>query len=116
MFLIDAQLPPVLKDVFAESGVQSIHVLEILLGDETPDKAISEFADAENLIVVTKDSDFSYSHTLRKSPKKLLLITTGNIKNKQLCQLIRENARNLVTLFEYNTFVELSNQGLVVRE
>jgi predicted nuclease of predicted toxin-antitoxin system len=80
MFLIDAQLPPVIKEVFAEFKISSVHILEILKGDETPDQAIADYADLENLIVVTKDSDFCFSHTLKKSPKKLLLITTGDIK------------------------------------
>lgn len=116
MFLIETQLPQVLKEVSDEFNIPSVHVLDILHVDETPDQAISDFVDLENLIVVTKDSDLYYSHPLKRSPKRLLLITTGNINNRQLCGLVHENAEKLVTLFQHNSFVEMSNQGLVVHE
>lgn len=63
-------------------------------------------------IVITKDIDFYDSHLIRKVPEKLLLITTGNIKNRQLMDLFRSNFQEIASLFEYCNLVEMSNQEL----
>ena len=76
-------------------------------------KEISKFADAHNLIVVTKDSDFYHSHMIFKQPNKLLLITTGNIQNNTLFALIEANATNIKKLFETCQYVEMSNESLL---
>ena len=39
-------------------------------------------------------------------PIKLLLITTGNIKNKQLFDLMRKNFAIISNAFEKNNFIE----------
>lgn len=116
MFLIDAQLPPIPKVVFTEFGVPSIHVLDILNRDETPDQEIAQFADKEDTVVVHCGLGCCFPHTLKKSPRKLLLITTGNLKNRQLCQFIGASTGSLITLFDLNTFIESKNQGIIVHE
>jgi predicted nuclease of predicted toxin-antitoxin system len=88
-FLIDVQLPPKLCETLESIGLESIHVNSLPNGDETSDTDISLFVSENNLIVVTKDSDFYHAHMLFQKPEKLLLINTGNIKNRQLFDLIR---------------------------
>ena len=56
--IVDAQLPVKLCEVLNQLGFESIHVDELPKGDETPDLEISEIADRENLIVLTKDYDY----------------------------------------------------------
>ena len=82
--IVDAQLPSKLCEILKQLGIDSIHVDELPKGDETPDLEISEYADSNNLIVLTKDFDFYHSHMSVDKPKKLFLITTGNLKNRQL--------------------------------
>jgi predicted nuclease of predicted toxin-antitoxin system len=38
--------------------------------------------------VVTKDADFRNSHLLSGSPRRLLIVTTGNITNDALLELV----------------------------
>lgn len=83
-FLVDAQLPRLLCEIFEKAGIESTHVDSLPAGDESSDKEISRYADKNDLIVVTKDLDFYYSHMIIGEPIRLLLITTGNIKNRDL--------------------------------
>jgi predicted nuclease of predicted toxin-antitoxin system len=83
-FLIDAQLPRLLSNWLNSTGHDSIHTLDLPDGNRTSDIDISEIAEREMRIVVTKDSDFVDSFLLNHSPRKLLLISTGNINNREL--------------------------------
>ena len=110
--IVDAQLPAKLSEVLNHLGLESIHVDELPKGDETPDREIAKFADRENLIVVTKDFDFYHSHMTLGKPKKLFLITTGNIKNRRLFDLFRNNTLIIKNALSRSSFVELSNKGI----
>ena len=114
--IVDAQPPVKLCEILKQIGLESIHVDELPKGDETPDKEIAEFADIENLIVVTKDFDFYHSYMALGKPKKLFLIKTGNLKNRQLFDLIRNNALVIMNALNKNSFIELSNEGITEHE
>jgi predicted nuclease of predicted toxin-antitoxin system len=49
-------------------------------------------------------------------PKKLLLITTGNIKNSGLFDLVRANASMIKGLFESCNYVELTIDSIIGHE
>lgn len=115
-FLVDAQLPTKLCEIFQSVGMVSLHVDSLPSGDETSDKEISIHADDNDLIVITKDSDFYHSHMILGQPKKLLLLTTGNIKNRALFTLIRNNALVIKTLFETCNYVEMTNDSIIAHE
>ena len=112
-FLVDAQLPTLLCEILQNAGFEAIHVDELPQGDETPDKEIAKYADSSDSIVITKDADFYHGHMLLGQPKKLLLITTGNIRNRQLFDLFRANFKHLQPLFEQCDYVEMSNERLI---
>ena len=114
--IVDAQLPVKLCEILKQLGLESIHVDELPKGDETPDMEITKFADLENLIVVTKDFDFYHSYMALGRPKKLFLITTGNLKNRQLFDLFRKNALIIKNALKKSSFVELSNEGIIEHE
>jgi predicted nuclease of predicted toxin-antitoxin system len=63
---------------------QVVHVNNILEKCYTTDKAICQYADKHDFIVVTKDKDFRNSHFVSLSPKKLILITLGNFSNEEV--------------------------------
>lgn len=115
-FLVDAQLPVKLCEILQTAGLDSVHVDSLPNGDETSDKDISIHADRHDLIVVTKDSDFYHSHMILGQPKKLLLLTTGNIKNRALFDLTRNNAMMIKSLLETCNYVEMTNDGLIGHE
>lgn len=114
--IVDAQLPVKLCEILNQLGLESIHVDELPNGDETPDIEIAKFADRENLIVVTKDFDFHHSYMTLSKPKKLFLITTGNLKNRQLFDLFRNNSLLIKNALNRSSFVELSNEGITEHE
>jgi predicted nuclease of predicted toxin-antitoxin system len=49
---------------------------------------ISALADHQGRIVFSKDADFIQSHLLQGTPKQLLVIATGNIRNPELKTLL----------------------------
>lgn len=55
----------------------------------TPDQEIIQIADGENLIIITKDRNFLDNYILDGSPKKLLIVSTGN-RAPQIHSLLTE--------------------------
>lgn len=111
--ILDAQLPVKLSEILSDIEMDSIHVEQLPKGDETPDWEIINYADLHDIFVCTKDTDFYHSHMALGKPKKLLLITTGNIKNKKLFDLFRKYASLIKTALEFSSFIELSNEGII---
>ena len=111
--IIDAQLPVKLCEILDDMGLESFHVDELPQGDETPDTTITQYADENDLTVLTKDSDFYHSHMVSGKPKRLFLITTGNLKNRQLFDLFRKNSLLIINALQRSSFVELSNEGII---
>src|SRR5437879_4424434 len=83
-FLVDAQLPRRMTAWLTTAGCDAIHTLDLPSANRTTDEEINNVADREQRIVVTKDADFVDAHILRGRPAKLLLISTGNISNRDL--------------------------------
>lgn len=67
-------------------------------------------------MVVTKDSDFVTSHLLHGSPKKLLLVSTGNISNNELLQLVKANLPAIEAVLCGHSFVELTRSALTIHD
>ena len=86
-FIIDAQLPAVLSKYLKGKGFDVIHTDDLPNKEFTTDSEIREISVKENRIVITKDSDFLDSFFVKAIPPKLLLVSTGNIKNKALISL-----------------------------
>ena len=112
-FLIDAQLPRNVCTWLNELGYDSRHTLDLPLQNKTPDHEILEIANRDNRIVITKDHDFVQSFMILGKPK-LLLVSTGNISNRELELIFRSNFDIILKAFETNGFVELTRQMLVV--
>jgi len=83
------------------------------LKDRTPDSEIQKIRLKEGFILITKDRDFLDSHLLRKIPSKLLLISTGNISNRILLDILKQNWQTIQGLFEENNLLELDNAELI---
>lgn len=115
-FLIDAQLPASLVVLLQSHGHDSIHTDNLPNKESSTDLEIRKLADSEGRIVITKDYDFLDSYYFQNSPQKLLLITTGNLKNQRLFELIEFNIDHIVQLFREYTFVELSNNEIIGHE
>ena len=115
-FLIDAQLPVKLVDVLNGLGHDATHTLHLPLKNSTPDGAIRELSENEERIVISKDTDFLASHLINGIPRKLLIVRTGNIKNRVLLDIFRAHHGVLEVYFEQADLVEMHPTELVVHK
>lgn len=114
-FLIDAQLPRRMAGWLGSAGCDAVHTLDLPNGNRTTDELVIECADREQRTAVTKDADFVNSHLLQARPAKLLLVSTGNISNRDLEALMVPLIPDIVREFQAHSFLELGRTGIVVR-
>lgn len=112
-FLVDAQLPRRLVFRLREAGHEATHTLDLLLGNRTPDFVINELSVREGYVVVTKDADFVNSFHLHRKPYKLLLVSTGNIRNSDLETLLISNIRKIADGFDHFSFIEINRVTII---
>ena len=113
-FIVDAQLPKSLSDFINSKGFDSVHTLSLPMRNKTPDNAIRDFAKNENRIVVTKDNDFLTSHLLHNQPKKLILIKSGNIANKDLLIVFEKYFEKIIDSMNDFSLIELHKTVMVI--
>jgi predicted nuclease of predicted toxin-antitoxin system len=113
--LIDAHLPRKMVVWWAAAGCDGVHTLDLPDANRTTDQQINNLAEREQRVVVTKDADFVDSHLLLGRPAKLLLVSTGNISNRQLESLLMPLIPDMIREFGTNSFLELGRTGLVIR-
>ena len=112
-FLVDAQLPRRLVPRLREAGHDALHTLELPNGNQTSDAEINALSIAEQRVVITKDSDFVDGFLLQKRPWKLLLVSTGNISNRELEQLFAANLSVLVDGFLNYDYIEINRSNVI---
>jgi len=113
-WLVDAQLPKRLALHLVEQGHNAVHTLDLASGNRTADKEICALADREDRIVISKDADFVNSHILFGSPRRLLLVSTGNMGNHALFCLFDHHLSRLVDAFAEAFFVELTVHHVII--
>ncbi|HEU0145082.1 MAG TPA: DUF5615 family PIN-like protein [Nitrososphaera sp.] len=112
-FLVDAQLPRRLISRLGEAGHEAIHTLDLPLGNRTPDSVINELSIREGYVVITKDADFVNSFLLHRRPHKLLLVSTGNIRNSELESLFMSNLESIAGKFDLFDFIEVNRKAVI---
>lgn len=112
-FLVDAQLPRRVAKQLQQAGAEAIHTLDLPLGNCTPDQILNELSVTEQYIMITKDSDFVDSFHLHKKPWKLLLISTGNIRNSDLEALLLANIEKIIKGFDTFDFIEINRTSII---
>lgn len=115
-FLVDAHLPRRLVLLLHQAGHNAIHTKDLPHQNRTSDEEINQISVDQQRIVITKDADFVHSHLVRGKPYKLLLISTGNIKNDDLLRLFEKNLAQLIEAFKTFSFVELDRDHLIVHQ
>lgn len=115
-FLIDAQLPRRFCFWLTAAGHDAVHTLDLPRCNRTTDQEITDLAEQQNRIVITKDDDFVQSYLLAGRPPKLLLVATGNISNAALENVIRTNLAMISAAFETHRFLEIGREALVIHE
>ena len=113
-FLIDAQLPRRLAHFLSSGQHHALHTLDLPGGNATSDAELANICAREQRVLVTKDLDFADSFLLKREPPLLLLISTGNISNRDLEALFRARLSDIVTAFASSSFVELERDSIVI--
>ncbi len=114
-FIVDEQLPYKLAIWLRKKGYNAIHADEIShTAGRLTDVAICKFADAHDYIVVTKDEDFWQRYLLMQEPKKLIYVTTGNIKNTDLIQLFDNNIGILSLHITHHNVIEINQNDMII--
>lgn len=103
-------------EVLNDFGHDATHTLHLPLKNNTPDGAIRELSEREERMVISKDTDFLASHLITGSPRKLLVVRTGNIKNRVLLDIFRKHHGVIETYFEKADLVEMHPTELVVHK
>lgn len=113
---MDARLPARLATLLDKRGHDAIHTSSLPAGNRSTDLQICAIADTQGRIVATKHVDFRNSHLLSGSPRRLLIVTTGNITNDVLLELVDASLTALTRAFESSDFVELGRDALIIHE
>ena len=108
-FIVDAQLPYGLKVFLKDNGYDAIHTDDMPNRERTSDSEIINIAELDNRIIITKDKDFLDSYLLFNKPKKLVIITSGNIKNKEFFFLFKNNFKTVIELLSKHSLIELNS-------
>lgn len=114
--IIDAQLPFGLKQLLVDLGHDVIHTDDLDNKERTTDSEIRQLSIVQNRVVISKDFDFVDSFYVTGIPKKLLVISTGNIKNRELYNLFSKNISKIVSLFETSNLIEMDNDDIITHE
>jgi predicted nuclease of predicted toxin-antitoxin system len=109
-FIIDAHLPPGLRKIFSADGHDAIHTMDLPDQNASRDSALNSVSISEQRIVVTKDTDFYYSHLLHGRPWKLVLVRTGNMGLKETKRLFETHMPAIVAALDTCTLVEIDRQ------
>jgi len=113
-FLVDAQLPPGLSALLRVAGHDALHTRELPAQNQTTDQVINDLSLKDQRVVISKDTDFYYSHLLQHKPWKLVLIRTGNMSAGDLKRLFAAHLPAILQSLATNSLVELHRQSVQV--
>lgn len=110
---IDAQLPPTLSQWLRKTfDIEAFALRELGLRD-AQDLEIFAAAKAENVIIMTKDSDFVDLVCRLGTPPQILWLTCGNVTNRNLKKLLSATLLDaLEELKKGEMIVEITNDSL----
>jgi len=109
---VDAQLSPAIARWITKTfGIQALALRDMGLRD-AEDPEIFERARAEEIIFMTKDSDFIDLVCRLGAPPRILWLTCGNVTNRSLRQLLTATlAEAIQQMDQGEVIVEISNLG-----
>ena len=113
-FLVDAHLPLSLCALLHAAGHDALHTTGLPAQNKTPDRVINELSVTDERVVISKDTDFYYSHVLHRRPWKLLLVRTGNLRARELKELFTRQLPAILYALENNSLVELDRASVQI--
>ncbi|MBW8051567.1 MAG: hypothetical protein FVQ77_14765 [Cytophagales bacterium] len=113
-FLLDVHISYKIAKFLIAQGHEAVHLNFVLDKSSTKDDKISEYADRNDYVLISKDSDFKDSFFLNNTPKKLIKISLGNVSNKELQDLLKNNLNLITKVFDKSCYLELNKGGFAV--
>ncbi|MBX2969335.1 MAG: DUF5615 family PIN-like protein [Cyclobacteriaceae bacterium] len=113
-FIVDAQLPPSLTDLFRKNGFDCIHTINLPFKNNTSDHEIRKLSLDQKRIVITKDTDFFHSYILRKEPYKVIFVTVGNVRLAALKTIFESKFDEIITAISEHGMIEISKKGVMI--
>jgi len=101
-FLVDVNLPYYFS---LWNNSDFIHQKDI--NDAWTDEQIWNYAKANNLTIITKDSDFSNRILLREPPPKIIHMRIGNLKMRNFFELIKQIWSEILNVQETHKLVNV---------
>ena len=101
-FLVDVNLPYYFS---LWNNSDFIHQKDI--NDAWTDDQIWSYAKANNLTIITKDSDFSNRILLREPPPKIIHMRIGNLKMRNFFELVTQIWSQVILVHETHKLVNV---------
>ena len=101
-FLIDVNLPYYFS---LWNGDEFVHQRDI--DDEWTDDQIWKYASKNNLIIVSKDADFSHRMIVHTPPPKVIHIRVGNLKMREFFEVLTTHWAQALSLIEDHRLVSI---------
>lgn len=114
-FLLDAQLPKAARQHLHRGTTRRDPHLRPSARKPHARHRTHQDCGARPRVVVTKDRDFEVSHLVRGEPSKLLLVTTGNLTNRELAAVLTESLATITEALTEVGYVELTASSVVIR-
>lgn len=112
--LCDVHLSYKLVNFLRLRNIEAIHVNQLPGKSSTPDSEITEYADKNEMVLISKDEDFMNSHFLQGKPARLIRVTLGNIPNQELIEIFDRNLLMIVNSMKMNKcYIEIGKQIVV---
>ena len=106
-FIVDANLP---NSISIWNNGRFEHVLDI--NPLWDDDEIWDYAKTNNLIIITKDKDFSVKQILKGSPPKIVHIKFGNLKLAEFIQVINTCWTKVETLLQQHSIINIYKDSI----
>ena len=107
--LFDQNLSPRLTRMLQDIYPESLHVMNVGLGD-AGDDVVWAYAKNYDFNIVTKDADFPRLSVIHGHPPKVIWVRLGNGPMSEVESLLREQYDNLLSFYqdERGAFLELA--------
>ena len=113
--ICDVHITYKLVNFLNSKGIETVHINDILDKWYTKDKEICAYADKNNYVVLTKDIDFRNTFFLQDTPKKLIRVSLGNIRNQELIDIFDKNLDKIIKSLECNScYLEIEKDNILV--
>lgn len=101
-FLFDENLP---RKIHFSPGLPVISIAEV--GDSPTDSEVWEFARKGELVIVSKDADFSDRIIIRQPPPRVVHLRFGNLRKKNFHALLARVWPQVETLLKSHKLVNV---------